>query len=139
MIRKEKTKLDTGNYERLSFQTFDALTGLDLPDAPKESSDEGARKTADEVCSKNPITTKKGRVLMRKETSQRGGKTVFVVYDFEGAVSNAEISTIGKRLKKACGTGGTVKGREIEIQGQNGEKVAQWLEEEGFRVGGQMR
>ncbi|MDB6053668.1 MAG: translation initiation factor Sui1 [Verrucomicrobiales bacterium] len=79
---------------------------------------------------------KLGRVVLRKETAHRGGKTVIVVYDFESFIATSEIEKLGKRLKAACGTGGTVKDREIEIQGEQASKVRSLLEEEGFRVAG---
>ncbi len=80
---------------------------------------------------------KLGRVVLRRETAHRGGKTVIVVHDFAAQISAAKIEELGTKLKKACGCGGTVKGREIEVQGNQPAKIRALLEAEGFIVAGE--
>ena len=41
--------------------------------------------------------------------------------------------TLAKQMQKACGTGGTVKDGNIEIQGDQRTQVARILTEAGFR------
>lgn len=82
------------------------------------------------------VTPKKGRVVLRRETAHRGGKSVILVADIPPQIPGAEIERLARQLKKACGCGGTVKGREIEIQGDQPGKVRAVLEAEGFRVAG---
>ena len=77
-----------------------------------------------------------GRVLLRRETAHRGGKTVVVVYDFATHLPQSQIEKVAKKLRAACSTGGTVKDRSIEIQGDQIAKVRETLEAEGFIVGG---
>lgn len=77
---------------------------------------------------------KLGRVVLRREKAQRGGKTVIVVYDFASHITVPAIEALATKLKKACGTGGTVKAREIELQGDQPGKIRALLEAEGFRV-----
>lgn len=79
---------------------------------------------------------KRGRVVLRKETAHRGGKPVIIVYDFPAPITAATIEDLARRLKKACGAGGTVKGREIEIQGDQAARIRALLEADGFRVAG---
>lgn len=79
---------------------------------------------------------KMGRVLLRRETAHRGGKTVVVVYDFASHLPPSMIEKVAKKLRAACSTGGTVKDRSIEIQGDQVAKVRAALEAEGFIVGG---
>ncbi|WP_343124907.1 hypothetical protein [Verrucomicrobium spinosum] len=43
---------------------------------------------------------------------------------------------IGKRVRAACGCGGTFKDRRIEIQGDQVDRIRKVLEAEGFEVGG---
>ncbi len=78
----------------------------------------------------------KGRVVLRRETAHRGGKTVVVVGGFADSVGAGELERIAKGLRKACGCGGTVRGREIEVQGEQADRVRAWLEGEGYRVAG---
>ena len=79
---------------------------------------------------------KMGRVLLRRETAHRGGKTVVVVYDFATHLPASIIEKVAKKLRAACSTGGTVRDRTIEIQGDQVAKVRATLEAEGFIVGG---
>lgn len=59
------------------------------------------------------------------DTKIKGGKTATLVRGFIGTES--DISELGKKLKTHCGTGGNVKDGEIIIQGDQREKVLQWL------------
>jgi translation initiation factor 1 len=79
---------------------------------------------------------KMGSVILQRETAHRGGKTVIVVKDFASHLPVTVIETVAKRLKSACGCGGTVKEKRIEIQGDNVAKIRAVLEAEGFKVGG---
>lgn len=83
-----------------------------------------------------PKPSKMGRVVLRRETAHRGGKVVTIIYDFAPNIGTAYIESLGKKLKASCGSGGTVKEREIEIQGEQVSRIRALLEQEGFRVAG---
>jgi translation initiation factor 1 len=79
-----------------------------------------------------PQIQQKGTVRVRRETGGRQGKTVTLIYDVP--VSPSVLEQLAGDLKRACGTGGTVKDRVIEIQGDKLEPVMQLLTKRGFQV-----
>ena len=46
----------------------------------------------------------------------------------------ADMTALCKRIKRACGAGGTVKDGAIEIQGNQRERVATVLEKLGYKT-----
>ena len=71
-----------------------------------------------------------GKVRVSRESHGRGGKTVTVV---RGLPLDAEaLHALGRRLRTACGTGGTAKDGVLELQGDHRERVLAWLREEGW-------
>jgi translation initiation factor 1 len=65
------------------------------------------------------------------DTKQRAGKAVTLITGFVGI--NDDLEELGKKLKNACGTGGSAKDSEIIIQGDQREKVMQWLLKNGYK------
>ena len=70
------------------------------------------------------------RLTVRRDAVRRRGKIVTLVEGFEGGES--DLSDLGKRLKQACGAGGSAKEGEILIQGDVAEKVLGLLIEWGY-------
>ena len=73
-----------------------------------------------------------GIVRVSHETKGRKGKGVTVVKGV--ALEAAALLALGKQLKTACGTGGTVKDGTIEIQGDHRETVIAALAKLGHTV-----
>ena len=73
-----------------------------------------------------------GVVRVSRQTRGRGGKTVTVVQGL--ALEPAALAELGKRLKTACGSGGTAKDGVIEIQGDHGARVMDSLGQQGWVV-----
>ena len=77
-------------------------------------------------------TSGDGVVRVSRETKGRGGKAVTVI---RGLALDAEaLAALGKRLRTACGAGGTLKDGVLEVQGDHCERVIAWLTQEGWRV-----
>ena len=62
---------------------------------------------------------------IRLDTKHRAGKAVTLITGFIGTNEDAE--KLGKQLKNFCGTGGSVKDAEMIVQGDQRDKVLQWL------------
>jgi len=78
-----------------------------------------------------------GVARVSRESKGRGGKTVTVVRGL--ALGEAALAALGKQLRTACGSGGTVKDGTIEVQGDHAERIAALLQAQGFvakRAGG---
>ena len=71
-----------------------------------------------------------GIVRVSRETKGRGGKAVTLVRGL--GLQPTELAALGKRLRGACGAGGTQKEGVIEIQGDHTERVTAWLFAEGW-------
>jgi translation initiation factor 1 len=70
------------------------------------------------------------KLKVRLDTKHRAGRAVTLIEGFIGRLSDKE--DLGKRVKTFCGTGGSVKEGEIIVQGDNRDKVLQWLQKNGY-------
>ena len=73
-----------------------------------------------------------GIVRVSRETKGRAGKGVTLVRGL--ALDPLALLTLGKQLKTACGSGGTVKDGVIEVQGDHCDRVIEVLKAQGFNV-----
>jgi translation initiation factor 1 len=127
-------KIPTDGGGSLGQNPFAALSNAGLPVAPKAVFDQAAAVWAKGAAPKADARPEKnrGRVDIKRETGNRGGKTVTVVGGFTG-IGLPEKEQLAKKMRAACGCGGTVKDGQIEIQGDQRETVARILSEAGFR------
>jgi translation initiation factor 1 len=79
-----------------------------------------------------PQASADGVVRVSRETKGRAGKGVTLVKGL--GLDLRALSTLGKQLKTACGSGGTVKDGVIEVQGDHCERVIEVLKAQGFNV-----
>jgi translation initiation factor 1 len=90
------------------------------------------RSAAQCVCKQNAAAAPVGNGAVRvlRQTKGRGGKAVSIV---TGLPLNADdLTALGKQLKTACGSGGTVKDGVIEVQGDHVEKLLALLLAKGY-------
>jgi translation initiation factor 1 len=132
-------KISTDGGQGLGQNPFGALSAAGLPAAAPKAASVGGGNTGNAVsgvgkAAATPAKPEKnrGRVEIRRETGGRGGKTVTTVSGFIG-IGLPEKEQLSKKMRAACGCGGTVKDGNIEIQGDQRETVARILTEAGFR------
>jgi Translation initiation factor 1 (eIF-1/SUI1) and related proteins len=65
------------------------------------------------------------------DTKQRAGKAVTLITGFIGTAN--DLQDLGKKLKNFCGTGGSAKDGEIVVQGDQRDKVLQFLLKNGYK------
>jgi translation initiation factor 1 len=71
-------------------------------------------------------------IYLHRDSKGRGGKPVTLVKNL--VLSEEDMKELAKRLKQVCGSGGTVKEKIIEIQGEQRERIAGELKKMGYRV-----
>ena len=67
---------------------------------------------------------------IKLDNKHRGGKVVTLIEGFIGP--GKDLEKLGKELKSFCATGGSVKDDVIMVQGDNREKILQWLSKNGY-------
>ena len=120
-------RISTDGGHSLSHNPFAALSSEGLPAGSDNSPPASSSSAAEKPARKN-----RGRVDIVRQTAGRGGKTVTVVKNFVG-IGLPEKEQLAKAMQRACGTGGTVKDGQIEIQGDKRDEVARILTEANFR------
>ena len=120
-------RIPTDGGPSFGHNPFAALSSEGLPSAPESLPADSASSIVTKPAKKN-----RGRVDIIRQTAGRGGKTVTVVKNFVG-IGLPEKEQLAKAMQKACGTGGTVKDGQIEIQGDKRAEVARILTEANFR------
>ena len=73
-----------------------------------------------------------GVVRLLRDRKGRGGKTVTLIAGLSG--STAALTALASDLKRLCGTGGSLRGDFIEIQGDHRERLRAELERRGYTV-----
>lgn len=113
----------TEQYDALQQNPFDQLdfSGLELKELPVNKPQEAplVKKEA-----------KKGRVDVKRVVGGRAGKEVTLIM----GLPEQDLKDYLKRFQKLWGIGGAVKEDQLELQGDQREKVKSLLDLEGFKV-----
>ncbi len=123
----DSKRIRTDGGQVFGHNPFDALSNDGLPAGPVVPPEAPAQPSTTPAVKKN-----RGRVDIIRQTAGRGGKTVTVIKGFIG-IGLPEKEALAKAMQRACGTGGTVKNGQIEIQGDKRTEVARILTEANFR------
>lgn len=103
------------------YNSFSALVYSTDPDFKQEADNEGEAET---------LLPSQQKMWVRLDTKHRAGKAVTITEGFTGRQVDRE--ELGKKLKTFCGTGGSVKDGDIIVQGDNRDKIVQWLLKSGY-------
>ncbi len=117
-----KDRISTGGGESLGHNPFAALDGGGFPRGAEPS----ARPESKIPARKSPGRGRGAHV--RKEKAGRGGKTVTVVEGLE-SLDTGSLRDLTARLRRALGVGGALKGKTIELQGDQTEAVRELLDQ----------
>ena len=84
------------------------------------------------ICKARLIPQTNGEVRISLQTKGRGGKSVTLVKGLP--LDAAALAVLGKQLRSACGSGGTVKDGVVEVQGDHVVTVMAALKKLGYYV-----
>ena len=125
MARENKQRVATEAAPELRTNPFAAL---EIQGRESESGGTGVPPVT------NRPTATKERLLLRRSTAHRGGKTVLVLAGFSPAWSEAKLEDLLHELKTSLGCGGKVEARTLELQGELADRLIPLLESRGFAV-----
>lgn len=126
MAREKKQRIATEAAPEMKVNPFASLAIDAFPASPNVET--GAPPV------RNPPPTPKDRILLRRSTAHRGGKTVLVLEGFGPSWTDLELRDLLHELKAKLGCGGKLEGRTVEIQGEQADRLQPLLEARGFTV-----
>jgi translation initiation factor 1 len=124
VAREKKQRIATDAAPELRTNPFAQLDLGPLRDAPSQPtpSQPAPKKEAKE------------RLLLRRSTAHRGGKTVLILEGFSPAWNAAKLESFVQELKTSLGCGGNIENRTLELQGELTDRLIPLLEARGFAV-----
>ena len=82
--------------------------------------------------SKKENLRKISKISIAKQKKGKKGKTITLIKGL-GIKNETEIRALLKKMKLFCGTGGTLIGEDIQLQGDMVNKLIEFLRDEGFQ------
>jgi len=94
------------------------------------STDPNFKPEVEQELEEETLLPNQQKLKIRLETKHRAGKAVSLIVGFIGTQLDKE--EMVKKLKNHCGTGGSAKDGEMLIQGDQRDKMVQWLLKNGY-------
>jgi len=124
VAREKKQRIATDAAPELRTNPFAALDLGPLREAPAELA------TAQIPPKKEP----KEKLLLRRSTAHRAGKTVLILEGFSPARTTSQLASLLHELKSTLGCGGKIENRTLELQGELTDRLLPLLEAHNFTV-----
>jgi len=134
MPRDKKQRIPVEAAPELRTNPFAALEiqGRELP--PKGRDTRPACPPPSNRPGEPPGPTVKQRLLLRRSTAHRAGKTVLILEGFSPAWTTSQLESLLHELKSTLGCGGKIENRTLELQGELADRLLPLLEARGFAV-----
>jgi len=84
------------------------------------------------ACKTAAVPAGDGIARVSRQAKGRGGKTVTLIKSL--ALDPEALAALGKALRTACGTGGTLKDGVLEVQGDHVDRIVAELQQRGHTV-----
>jgi translation initiation factor 1 (eIF-1/SUI1) len=81
-----------------------------------------------------PKKEPKEKLLLRRSTAHRAGKTVLILEGFSPAWSTSKLESLLQELKSTLGCGGKIEARHLELQGELADRLLPLLEARNFTI-----
>ena len=125
MAREKKQRIATDAAPELRTNPF---ASLEIQGRASPSGDTGIPPVT------SGSTQPTERLLLRRSTAHRGGKTVLILEGFSPPWNAAKLDNLLRELKTSLGCGGKVEARTVELQGELADRLVPLLESRGFSV-----
>jgi len=132
MAKRRSAPKEVESPASVTSSPFGALASLRdaLPGAPNTSEAVATHSRAEpEPAATIRSASKGGKIVVRRETKGRKGKTVTRI----SGLSPTELAPLSKKLKKALGCGASVEGEDLVLLGSLVDRTADWLESGGAK------
>jgi len=104
------------------------FAALDLQGRESESGGTGVPPVT------NRSTPSKEKLLLRRSTAHRAGKTVLILEGFSPAWTTFQLESLLHELKSTLGCGGKIEDRHLELQGELTDRLLPLLEARNFTI-----
>ena len=134
MAREKKQRVATDAAPELRTNPFAALEiqGRELASLGRDT--RPACPPTSKRPGEPPGPTVKEKLLLRRSTTHRGGKTVLVLEGFSSAWNAPKLEALLHELKTSLGCGGKIEDRTLELQGELADRLMPLLESRSFTV-----